>query len=142
MKRKVIQDFANICCQMFLTSLSNYDRINLALFGSGHIGIDFLEMRCKHNRLPISPLFYCAQFKSWLESQCKKHDVDLNKIKKAELVVRVELSLSRKEGLGWLTSDMDLVCTSCIATDERKYTSEMSDRLQTGLGQILIDRQY
>jgi hypothetical protein len=143
MRRKVIQDFANVCCQMFLTSLSNYDQINLALFGSGLIHIDFLTMRCEHNKHSISPLFYCMHFRSWLEGQCQKHDIDYGKITKAELFVQVNLSLSYGKGeLGWLTSKMDLFCKSCIATAEKEYTSEMSDNLDRGFGQILIDHQY
>ena len=142
MRRKILQDFTNVCCQMFVTSLSNYDKINLVLFGSGLIHIDFLEMRCKHNNLPISLLFYCTYFRSWLENQCEKHQIDISEFRKAELIVKVDLSLSRKEGLGWLTSEMTFVCTSFLATDEKEYTCELSDNLYTGLGQILIDRQY
>jgi len=142
MKRKALQDFANVCCQMFITSLSNYDRINLVLFGSGVIHIDFLTMQCQHNNHAISPLFYSVHFKSWLESQCKKHQIEMSEIRKAELNVKTDITLSRKEGLGWLTSEMAFICRSCIATNEKDYTSEISDNQNMGLGQILIDRQY
>ena len=40
MKWNVVQDFANVCAQMLLTSLSNSDRINFAILGSGTIGMD------------------------------------------------------------------------------------------------------
>jgi hypothetical protein len=60
MKRKVIQDFANVCCQMFITSLSNYDLKNLAILGSGVIYIDFLKTQCKHHGLAQYLLYSIA----------------------------------------------------------------------------------
>ena len=60
MRRKVLQDFANVCCQMFLTSMANYDRINFVLFGSGTVWMDFLNQRCTHNGIGVSPLHDCV----------------------------------------------------------------------------------
>ena len=142
MRRKVLQDYANVCCQMFLTSLSNYDRINLAIFGSGIIQMNFITMKCTHNKGSISPLYYCATYRKWLENQCIGHHIEFTDICRAEMTVMVDLSLSRKEGLGELICNMALKCTSLIATEEKLYTSEMSDNLCTGFGQIIIDRQY
>ncbi len=127
---------------MFITSPSNYDRINLVIFGDGVIHMSFLTMKCTHNNIEISPLFYCARFKSWLECQCVKHRIDINEIRKAELTVKVTMTLSRGTGLKWLTTEMAFACSSLIMTSEREYRSELSDTMRMGLGQILIDCQY
>jgi hypothetical protein len=142
MARTVLKDFAYHCCQMFLVSMTNYDRINFVLFGDGIIHMDFLSMQCTHNNHPIEPLFYCTEFNTWLKNQCALNGLDMKHILKAELTVKMELGLSRKKETGWLISRMKLNCSSIIATTTGEYTASLNEEIFTGLGQILMDCQY
>lgn len=145
MRRKVLQDFANVCCQRFLTSLSNSDRINFAIFGSGRVSIDFLSLRCTHELTPISPLGYCVSFREWLSESCRKHKIRFEDITEARLEVQMDVHIERKEGSAfarWLTTNITFECDSRVATDEKVYISRASETQRMGLGQILHDRYY
>jgi hypothetical protein len=53
MKQKIFQDYANVCCQKFLSSPENSDLLNFVIFGSGMITMDFLSQHCTHNKIAI-----------------------------------------------------------------------------------------
>ena len=142
MSHTVFSDFAYHCCQMFLVSMTNYDRINFVLFGDGIIHMDFLSMQCTHNNRPIEPLFYCTEFNTWMKKQCIANDIHMKDIHKAELTVKMSLGLSRKKETGWLISRMNFDCNSFIATATGEYTANLDEEIFTGLGQILMDCQY
>ncbi|AEG00645.1 hypothetical protein [Methylomonas methanica] len=145
MKRKVLQDFANVCCQRFLTSLSNSDRINFVIFGSGQVTMDFLSLRCDHELTPLSPLGYCVSFREWLEENCRKHSIIFEELKEVRLAVRMDVKIERLDRPacpGWLITNIAFECESRIATDEKEYFGQMSDTKKMGLGQILYNRYY
>lgn len=142
MASKELQEFAYVCCQNFLVSMTNYDRINFVLFGDGIIHMNFLTMKCSHNNHPIEPLFYCTEFNTWLKKQCNLHNIDVKRILKAELSVKMDLGLSRKKDTSWLISRMKFDCSCSIATANGEYTASLDEEIFTGLGQILMDCQY
>lgn len=143
MRCKVIQDFANVCCQMFLTSMANYDRINFVIFGSGNVWIDFLGQRCLHNRIGISPLHYCVHYRAWLENQCVRHHIDLPKLTAVELSVDMIVETDRSSvGLKWLTTKIDMACSSTILMDGIEYKGERCEKQEYGLGQIIHNHTY
>lgn len=145
MRRKVLQDFAHVCCQKFLTSLSNSDRINFVIFGSGRVSIDFLALRCTHERMPISPLGYCVSFRDWLSENCQKHDIRFEDLTEVRLEVQMDVQTERRERpafAGWLTTKITFDCDSRVATAEKVYVSKMSETQKMGLGQILHDHYY
>lgn len=144
MKRKVLQDFANVCCQMFLTSMTNYDRINFVMFGSGPVEMDFLNQRCRHNGIAVSLLHYCFDYREWFLSRCKEHHVDVKAITTAELTVKMEVETHRKKGgtPGSLTTSMKIDCSSLIVMDAQEYRSVMRDEQTSGLGQIIRGHTY
>ncbi len=145
MKRKVLQDFAHVCCQRFLTSLSNSDRINFVIFGSGRVSIDFLSQRCTHERLAISPLGYCLSFRDWLSESCQRHHIKLSELTEVKLDVQMIVQVERKERpsfSGWLTTTINFECSSRIVTDEKIYAAKVWEVQTRGLGQILHDHYY
>jgi hypothetical protein len=130
---------------MFLSSLTNSDRLNFVVFGSGTVHIDFLSQRCTHNRVAISPLFYCVAFREWLEKQLLSHGSTMSAVDGAELTVEVIVETYRnsKGGIpGWLSTRMDLRCTSRVAINGREYQSSSAEVQERGLGQILHGHQY
>lgn len=145
MKRSAVQDFANVCCQMFLSSLTNSDRLNLVIFGTGIVTMDFLSQHCSHNNVPVSPLFYAVAFREWLEAQCRQHGSDIRTIEMAEMTVEVVLETYRKEEpamRGWLCSRMAFKCSSHLVYENTSYTSEAVGSEDIGLGQLLHGHHY
>ena len=143
LKRKVIQQFANTCCQMFLTSTSNMDMVNIVIFGSGTITIDFINNKSTHNNHGILPMHYYFTYRKWLEDQCINNHVNISELTKVELVINVDVTqIRKKDSLGWLSAQFKYTCSCCIETDEKQYESNMSDGKIMGLGQILYDHVY
>lgn len=145
MRRKVLQDFANVSCQRFLTPLSNSDRINFVIFGSGKVAMDFLPLRCSHESTPLSPLGYCVTSRKWLEENCLRHSFEISDLKEARLEVTLDVQTARPDRpafADWLTPHIEFRCESRIARDERVYAGQMSQTRKPGIGQILYDRYY
>ena len=124
--------------------MANYDRINFVLFGSGTVWMDFLNQRCTHNQIGISPLHYCVHYYEWLQEQCVKHHIDVNLLTTAELTAKIEVEAHRSDsGLrGWLTTSMDIDCSSLLVMDAREYTSSKRQHQEMGLGQIIHGHTY
>ena len=124
--------------------MANYDRINFALFGSGTVWMDFRNQRCTHNRIGISPLHYCIHYYEWLQEQCVKHHVDIDALTTAELTAQIEVETRRRDsGLRrWLTTSMDIDCSSILVMDAIEYTSTKHEHQEMGLGQIIHAHTY
>ena len=144
MRRKILQHFSDVCCQMFITSLRNYDRINFVLFGSGVVEIDFLTQRCTHNHIGISPLFYCIEYRDWLEKNCSRNRIAFSALLASRMTVEMTVNTFRNQsGMpGWMDTSINFNCSSLIATDEKDYVSNSEETVTMGLGQILHDRLY
>jgi hypothetical protein len=124
--------------------MANYDRINFVLFGSGTVWMDFLNQRCTHNRIGLSPLHYCIHYHDWLQKQCVKHHVDVNALTTAELTAKIEVETKRSDSgfQGWLTTSMDIDCSSILVMDAIEYTSNQREHQEMGLGQIIHAHTY
>lgn len=124
--------------------MSNYDRINFVLFGSGTVVMDFTNQRCRHNNLAISPLRYCIDYYDWLAEKCTQHNLDIAAVTTAELTAKMDVSIQREQrGIpGWLTTTMNIECSSRLVFYTTEYTSQMQDRQESGLGQIIHDHSY
>lgn len=142
MKEKIVQDFANVCGQMFLTSRCNYDRINMVLFGSGTLKIDFLNLKCEHNNIAVSPYFYTEAYLNWLTDQCSKSNFDFESLTKAELEVVYEIEEYRKGSLNWLCAKVKMECVSKFEVDGNLYESRIAEDQECGLGQIIPGKNY
>lgn len=124
--------------------MTNYDRINFVIFGTGEIWIDFVNQRCTHNGISISPLNYCVHYCEWLKLQCDQYNIQFETITSAEMKASIRVEISRSEAgiRGWLTSSMDITCSSEIVMDGIKYAGSQSEAQEMGLGQILNGTTY
>ena len=125
--------------------MNNGDRVNFVIFGSGRVSMDFLSLRCRHNRLPISPLGYCISFRDWLTENCLKHNVKVEDLSEATLEVQMDVQTKRNDGSGVggrLSTTITFDCVSRIATSEKAYVAHISEVQEMGLGQILCDHYY
>jgi len=124
MKRKVIQDFANVFCQRFIDVPSGYDLATLVHSGSGTASLNVLTGHCTFNDAPIRSLDACAQNKSWLEERCHKHGISVGDIICATMTVEVRISnVAVKTSFGYTkrSASFAFVCQSQITTDEKRY---------------------
>ena len=92
MRRKVIQDFANVFCQRILLLPEGYDLASFAHYGSGTYELNILDGECRFNSNPIPKLRTCDTFKDWLFSQFEKHHIQREAIEAANLTIVVKVS--------------------------------------------------
>jgi hypothetical protein len=129
MRRKVIQDFANVFCQRYLQLPSGYDLASFAHYGSGTYELDILSGECAFNGQTIPKLKTCDVYKEWLLKQLNQHLISPDGIEAANLKVEVEISQVRvwqSYGHEYATAHFAFDCQSEIRTDERSYISRMS----------------
>ena len=63
MRRKVIQDFANVFCQRILQLPEGYDLASFVHYASGTYELNILTGKCSFNGDPIPKLRTCDEFK-------------------------------------------------------------------------------
>jgi hypothetical protein len=69
MRRKVLQDFANVFCQRLIDLPEGYDLASFAHHGSGKYNLNVLTGECSHNEVPIPKLRTCDTYAEWLRTQ-------------------------------------------------------------------------
>ena len=56
MRRKILQDFANVLCQQFIDLGSGGDVATFVALGSGEYALDLINGECSHDGVPIPEL--------------------------------------------------------------------------------------
>jgi hypothetical protein len=126
MRRKVIQDFANVFCQRILLLPEGYDLATFVHYGSGTYELSILNGECRFNGSLIPTLRTCGTFKDWLFAQLEKHHILSESIKTANLEIDVELSLidaGQSYGHEFASAHFSFACRSDLRTDEKIYSS-------------------
>ena len=126
MRRKVIQDFANVFCQRILLLPEGYDLASFVHHGSGTYELNILDGDCRFNDSLIPKLRTCDTFKDWLFAQLEKHHIPFEAIKAANLKIDVKFSLldaGQSYGHEFASAHFSFACRSELKTDEKVYTS-------------------
>ncbi len=136
MRRKVIQDFANVFCQRILLLPEGYDLATFVHYGSGVYELNILNDDCRFNGNQIPKMRTSETFKQWLFVQLEEHHIPTEAIEAAELKIKVRIS-QLEVGLMSQTHEFALAhfsfdCHSEIRTSERSYTSKMSGEKKWG----------
>jgi hypothetical protein len=71
MRRKIIQDFANVFCQRIIELPEGYDLASFAHYGSGKYKANILTGECSRDGSPIPTLRTCGVYDDWLRAQLK-----------------------------------------------------------------------
>jgi hypothetical protein len=129
MRRKVIQDFANVFCQRILQLPEGYDLASFVHYGSGKYALNIFNGECSFNRNPIPKLRTCDVFKEWLFAQLDKHSIPHDGIEAARLNIDVtvsEISVRQSYGHEYASAHFAFDCESEIRTNEKAYVSKLS----------------
>ena len=97
MRRKVVQDFANVFCQRLLDLPDGHDVASFAHYGSGNFRANVLTGECSFNGKSIPTLRLCDTYRDWLREQSEKHRVPFEQIEAAAFEVQLHVSVERAD---------------------------------------------
>ncbi len=135
MRRKVIQDFANVFCQKFIQLPSGYDLASFVYYGSGNYYLDILNEISLLNEQVIPNLETCKEHKKWLLIQSENHNISFEEYNKASLKIFVKIRNKKIEesfGHTFGMTHFTFECESEIKTNEKTYSSKMSHEQRWG----------
>jgi hypothetical protein len=123
MRRKILQDFANVFCQRFIDLLSGYDLATFVHLGSGFYLSDILTGNCTRNGAPIPPLTTCKEYREWLQVQLSKRHIPLEGLQVSMRinVLISDVKVSTSFGHVFASAFFECNCHSQIRTDEKMY---------------------
>lgn len=129
MRRKVLQDFANLFCQRIIDLPSGYDLASFAHYGSGTYSANILTGDCSLNGKRILSLRTCNDYREWLHVQLEKHGIQKEGIKVVSLQVNVKVdrvNIKSSYGHQFADAHFSFDCRSEIRTDEKSYRGSMA----------------
>lgn len=129
MRRKVIQDFANVFCQRVIDLPEGYDLASFVHHGSGKYRLSILTGECSHNGTPIPKLRTCDVYDEWLRTQLQNHAIEQNEVLEAILEIDVavqKVNLRSSYGHRFADAQFTFDCHSRISTDEKTYVGHMA----------------
>lgn len=129
MRRKVIQDFANVFCQRVIDLPDGYDLASFAHYGSGKYIANILTGECSRNGSPIPRLRICCVYDEWLRTQLEKHGILHDEIQAATLEMNIvvrDVNLRSSFGHRFASAHFRFECQSEIRTDEKSYVGRMA----------------
>lgn len=129
MRRKILQDFANLFCQRLIDLPSGYDLASFAHYGSGTYTANILTGKCSVNDKPIPSLRTCGEYKEWLKAQLDKHGIQQYGVKEASLRIHMmvdKVNIKSSYGHQFADAHFSFDCQSEIRTDEKSYIGKMA----------------
>jgi hypothetical protein len=123
MRRKVLQDFANVFCQRFIDLPSGYDLATFVHLGSGFYFLDILTGNCSRDGIQIPPLMTCKEYREWLQTQLNKRNIPLE-VLRVSMRIKVlvsEVKVKTSFGHVFESASFECNCLCEIQTDEKTY---------------------
>jgi len=127
MRRKVLQDFANVFCQRLLDLPDGHDVASFAHYGSGTYLANVLTSECTFNGKSIPALRLCVTYRDWLREQSEKHRIPYEQIGTAAFEVQVvvkDVNLRAPYGHRFASA----TSFSSVGAKSRPTKSRMSDK--------------
>lgn len=129
MRRKVVQDYANKVCQIFVgwrLAVHDRDIPRLIEVGDGHLRIDLLTgATLVDGRPELPPLGIAEELAAWLRDRCDRDRVDIGEVREAVLTVRF-VAQERTTRRGTFVRHLQFDCHSRIDTGDRPYESALT----------------
>jgi hypothetical protein len=137
MRRKVLQQFANMLPQRFLDLPSGYDLARFARLSAGTLEIDFLSGECRHNGAPVAPFETCAEYRAWVDREAERHHIPREGL--ALVAMTVDFVVGDVEMKHLFRHDFRSAvfrfdCRSEVQTDEKTYASHQTAEQRWGYG--------
>jgi hypothetical protein len=128
MKRKILNHFVDVFCEMFLGwRLSNDDINTLLEYNNGKLKLDFWKNKIYYNNDVISiDLYIFEEIKAWFIQNCDKEKIDTNNILEAYITVgnkTIEEDV-KKNSRTKRKIKIDVNIIGYIKTDEKEYKCE------------------
>jgi hypothetical protein len=123
MRRKVLQDFANVFCQKFVDLPSGYDLATFVHFRSGFYLLDIVSGDCTRDGTPIPPLMTCKEYREWLQDQLTRRKIPLESLRVTMGINVLVSAVKVKTSFGHIFASafFECNCRSAIRTDEKTY---------------------
>lgn len=129
MRRNVLQDCANVFCQMFVGwRMVGNDIPTLVRLGRGPLTINVLTGSAEHSGNAVGNLYIAGELRAWFEAQLVKQRILPETIKAATLHVDFDAAAAPRRRHDRLKLRFD--CRSSIETADRTYVGTLTDQIE------------
>ena len=125
MRRKILQHFADVFCQMFVGWRMGEDVDVLSKIHDGQIYIDVLRGQAFLAGQSLN-IWIAGELQAWFASALEKHNIPIEAIREAKLLVDINASTTERKRAA--VTDFDFACHSVISTDEKTYESSLEEK--------------
>ncbi len=136
MRRKILQDYANKVCEMFVgwrLAVSGDDIPRLIDAGSGELEVNLLEVSVVLDGAIVPAFGIVHEVAAWLRDRCQADRVSFEEIREAR--VHIAFSATEEARKGQRVRDLHFQCKSRLVTDERAYEGA-ADKHETWVGSL------
>ena len=125
MRRKILQHFADVFCQMFVGWRMGEDVDALSKINHGQIYIDVLRGQASLAAEQPLNIWVAGELQAWFASALEKHNIPIEAIREAKLLVDINASTTERKRAA--VTVFDFACQSAISTDEKTYESSLNE---------------
>jgi hypothetical protein len=125
MRRKVIQNYADVLCHMAIGWRMEDDLEKLAELLDGSIEVNILTGRALHSQAGDLSLRIAGEMQAWLKQRLSVDRIPEDAVVRAEIRLDVRTDRIRTDKKRIVSFDWD--CHSILATDERTYESQLAE---------------
>ena len=125
MRRKILQDFANVFCQMYVGWRMQEDQSQLIELGEAQITINVLNGSALLEANTPIQLWVAKEISAWFLGRLKEVNIPSSGILSAKLTVAQNLRLEETRTKKIAHFEFD--CRSEIVTDEKVYRGVLKD---------------
>lgn len=128
MRRKVLQDYANVFCQMALDYrlAGQRDLEILSQHEKGQLQIDVLTGRCRIDGNDVRPLDFAVSLKEWFNSQLEAKRIAVDSVLESAVEIDFTIELRDEGHPLTMTAYCHFGCKSVIRTDEKVYEGRLA----------------
>jgi hypothetical protein len=127
MKRKRLKHATHIFGHMFCGWQGIGTELNkIRKLGNGCLRINILTEESTFNNKPLKDFTIAKAINNWFKDDCESNNIDLNEIKKADLIVELVFLTDTKDKQSLQNSEQkwEFRCKGIVETNEKVYESD------------------
>ncbi len=127
MRRKILNDHANVFCQMLVGWRMGTDLELFSRLGSGQLSVDVISGIAEFNGRSIERAFIAKELQAWFRNRLAKHQIPGEAIRQARVdaeVVTVVSKPGKRRRRG--STRFSWNCRGVIETDEAHYEGHLT----------------